>query len=485
MAETYANTIGTDEDRMNCPFYFKNGACRYGNQCTRRHIRPTQSRTLLVAHMYQNPPHAIALSEGHHISDDDIMKVVEHFEKFYMEVFLEVATFGEIEEMEVVDNIGEHMIGNVYIRFATEEDAENVIRNLSGRYYSGKLVMPELSAVTNFKEGSCRQFDTGTCRRGGSCNFMHLKRVSKDLLKALYKQMYKENPQYKERHRKNKKQDDISEENEGKVKRHQSDSESKRKSRRSERDRSKLDDEKEAIRPRDKGEDADNEDRRKNRKDQKRHRKNSEDISDTEDKRRKKDRKHRRKRSDSQSDTDKVDKGKSKKHKKERKRSSSKDNDKRTDERYTERHRDRESDRDNRKRDKDRYKNRTNDERKESRRDERRSSRHGTTNQDTNGHRRPGAEDQENRHRRDHTERTYDKEVKDNGDRVGNHNAYKDNGHQQILENSRPTFSYNDKESEARGHTNGGIEDVIRNRLQNEGALDLNSLKRDLLGNKQ
>ena len=35
--------------------------------------------------------------------------------------------------------------------------------------------------------------------RGGFCNFMHMKIVRNELFKALTKQMYKENPQYKER----------------------------------------------------------------------------------------------------------------------------------------------------------------------------------------------------------------------------------------------------------------------------------------------
>lgn len=205
MAERLSNTFGTNDDKVNCPFFFKNGACRYGDQCIRRHIKPTSSRTLLFAHMYTNPPHAIALAEGHAIPEEDILKVVEDFEKFYMEVYLEIGSFGEIEEMHVMDNLGEHMIGNVYVRFVSEEDAENAIKNLAGRYYMNKLVMPEYSQVINFDEGKCRQFETSTCKRGAACNFMHLKPVSRDLLRALYKQMHKDNPKYKERRRNDKK----------------------------------------------------------------------------------------------------------------------------------------------------------------------------------------------------------------------------------------------------------------------------------------
>ena len=34
---------------------------------------------------------------------------------------MELAKFGEIEEVVVADNIGDHMIGNVYAKFVTED----------------------------------------------------------------------------------------------------------------------------------------------------------------------------------------------------------------------------------------------------------------------------------------------------------------------------------------------------------------------------
>ena len=49
------------------------------------------------------------------------MEAVNHFEDFYEEVFMELAKFGEIEELIVADNIGDHMIGNVYTKFVTED----------------------------------------------------------------------------------------------------------------------------------------------------------------------------------------------------------------------------------------------------------------------------------------------------------------------------------------------------------------------------
>lgn len=40
-----------------------------------------------------------------------------HFDDFFEEIFTEIELkYGEIEEMNICDNIGEHMIGNVYVK---------------------------------------------------------------------------------------------------------------------------------------------------------------------------------------------------------------------------------------------------------------------------------------------------------------------------------------------------------------------------------
>lgn len=33
--------------------------------------------------------------------------------------------------MNILDNIGDHLLGNVFVKFITEKDAENVIQNIS------------------------------------------------------------------------------------------------------------------------------------------------------------------------------------------------------------------------------------------------------------------------------------------------------------------------------------------------------------------
>lgn len=196
MAEQLARIFGTEEDRVNCPFYFKIGACRNGDQCNRQHNRPTMSQTLLLSHMYPNTPEALALANDEPWDDDMYDRAQQHLEAFYTEVFLELANYGEIEDVVVVDNLADHMIGNLYAKFYHEEDAERALTKLTGRFYSGKLIQAEYTTVTDFREARCRAFHETRCNRGGYCNFIHLKHIPKAIKRRVVREMYDEHPEY-------------------------------------------------------------------------------------------------------------------------------------------------------------------------------------------------------------------------------------------------------------------------------------------------
>ncbi len=55
MAQRLARIHGTEEDKVNCPFYFKIGACRHGDRCSRIHHRPAFSQTILIKNIYRHP----------------------------------------------------------------------------------------------------------------------------------------------------------------------------------------------------------------------------------------------------------------------------------------------------------------------------------------------------------------------------------------------------------------------------------------------
>lgn len=87
--------------------------------------------------------------------------------------------FGKIECLNVCDNYSDHLVGNVYIKFQDEQSALNAMTALQNRYYNGKQILAEFSPVADFREATCRQYEENQCKRGGYCNFMHLKPISR------------------------------------------------------------------------------------------------------------------------------------------------------------------------------------------------------------------------------------------------------------------------------------------------------------------
>ncbi|GLJ46402.1 hypothetical protein SUGI_0977920 [Cryptomeria japonica] len=116
----------------------------------------------------------------------DPRKIQEHFEDFYEDLFEELSKHGEIESLNVCDNLADHMVGNVYVQFREEEHAAAALRALTGRFYAGRPIIVDFSPVTDFREATCRQYEENTCNRGGYCNFMHLKKISRELRRQLF-----------------------------------------------------------------------------------------------------------------------------------------------------------------------------------------------------------------------------------------------------------------------------------------------------------
>ena len=182
---------------MNCYFYSKIGACRHGDRCNRIHNKPVISPTIMFKHLYQNPPAAIAFAEGSQVSDEDLKEALKHFEQFYEEIFVELSNFGEIKDLSVVDNLGDHLIGNVYVRYNDEASASKAYTSLAGKYYHSNLVDEEYCPIINIRDCRCKKFDEGLCQRGPFCNFLHLKEVNKSLVRSLRDEMYETHPEYK------------------------------------------------------------------------------------------------------------------------------------------------------------------------------------------------------------------------------------------------------------------------------------------------
>jgi hypothetical protein len=92
------------------------------------HNRPTISQTMLLKNMYQNPVVTAPLGPDGIPMQVDERTVQSNFEDFYEDVFEEVAQHGEVENLNVCDNIADHMVGNVYIKFKDEEAAAKALQ---------------------------------------------------------------------------------------------------------------------------------------------------------------------------------------------------------------------------------------------------------------------------------------------------------------------------------------------------------------------
>ncbi len=110
-----ANIFGTEQDRVNCSFYYKVcsffaatvtlalkiallltqiGACRHGDRCSRKHIKPPFSQTILLPNVYHNPAHDPVCK----LTEKDLQ---EGFDAIYEDLYCELAKFGHLLELHV------------------------------------------------------------------------------------------------------------------------------------------------------------------------------------------------------------------------------------------------------------------------------------------------------------------------------------------------------------------------------------------------
>ncbi|KAB1262825.1 Splicing factor U2AF 35 kDa subunit [Camelus dromedarius] len=164
MAEYLASIFGTEKDKVDCSFYFKIRACRHGDRCSRLHNKPTFSQTILIQNIYRNPQNSAQTADGSHCSVSDV-EMQEHYDEFFEELFTEMEKYGEVKEMNVCENLGEHLVGYVYVKFRREEDAEKAVIDLNNRWFNGQPTHAKLFPVTDFREA---------CRRDGG---VHARRL--------------------------------------------------------------------------------------------------------------------------------------------------------------------------------------------------------------------------------------------------------------------------------------------------------------------
>ena len=238
MAKHLARIHGTEEDKVNCPFYFKIGACRHSDRCSRLHHKPAFSPTILIKHIYRHPVRLAELQQaataGGTVIDKD--KALEDFLSFYEDMYMELSKFGRIDALHVCDNLGDHMIGHVYCKFRDEEDASDALQVMNDRYYDGRRMEVEFSPVTDFREARCRDFDEESCARGGFCNFLHAKPVPIPLIRSLEEDAEQDRRREREERREKERDDRRARR---KKRKRRDDRDSRKRSRKSRRSRSR------------------------------------------------------------------------------------------------------------------------------------------------------------------------------------------------------------------------------------------------------
>ena len=133
MADYLASIFGTEKDKVNCSFYFKIGACRHGEKCTKTHNVPTFSQTVLLRNLYLSPLNSAQNAAHREMYGEEELQ--RQFDEIYEELFVELEDkYGEIDELNICENMSEHLAGNTYAKFRYEEDAEKAMQDLNNRW---------------------------------------------------------------------------------------------------------------------------------------------------------------------------------------------------------------------------------------------------------------------------------------------------------------------------------------------------------------
>ncbi|GMM29572.1 hypothetical protein DAMA08_023170 [Martiniozyma asiatica (nom. inval.)] len=185
-----------------CPFYEKAGACRHGSKCVRVHNKPTSSKTVVFWKLFTNPGVKDAAVENLNKEAENEVKykakihvpdfvptgymtkeeIDKYVDELYADLSVELAKYGKVKYIAICGNKNQHLTGNVYVKFATEEAAQKCYSECNTRWYDGRPLFCEFSPVVEFDRASCKDFMlSGSCERGHLCNFWHLKMPSKSL----------------------------------------------------------------------------------------------------------------------------------------------------------------------------------------------------------------------------------------------------------------------------------------------------------------
>ena len=119
------------------------GACRHGDRCSRKHIRPPFSQTILLPNVYHNPAHDPVCK----LSDKELQ---EGFDAVYEDLYCELAKFGHLLELHVSCLLAENA-KVVLVLICTLSRSVTMLATISSAMYTldtnGKLKHKLLSKI--------------------------------------------------------------------------------------------------------------------------------------------------------------------------------------------------------------------------------------------------------------------------------------------------------------------------------------------------
>jgi len=90
--------------------------------------------------------------------DFDPKYLQKHLDKFVAELWQLLLDFGPIAEINVPENLCDHILGSVYVKFESASYAAECVKGLKEKKYNGIILLPQLSPVINFADAECKEF---------------------------------------------------------------------------------------------------------------------------------------------------------------------------------------------------------------------------------------------------------------------------------------------------------------------------------------
>lgn len=186
------------QQSLRCPFYDRVGACRHGSQCSRQHIKPVRSRTLVFWKLFENPqtpaeddefaqfhqrqpqgtqpqPKQIQYTT---VSPEQLRQAVD---TFFLDLVSHLSKYGPIREFAICCNRNAHLSGNVLVRFDTPVQAQKCLDDVNDEWFNGSPVFCDLSPVREVQDAICGEYlRSKSCSRGPHCNFIHTRLPSRE-----------------------------------------------------------------------------------------------------------------------------------------------------------------------------------------------------------------------------------------------------------------------------------------------------------------